>query len=719
LVPPTFEDPDLTERGRILYVMMLITAGIVVVAGGFALARMSPRDVYAGLPAVVGYLAMQLLGMWGIRRGRVTVVAWIYCGLLWASLAGTQFMFRQHEVLLTASFINITLVAGFSLGARAAFGFGFLTVGWIGATIWMDEVGFTPTYVWSTKPLDLAITASGPLIVTAILIGYGLTRLNRAIASAREVTRASEARARAGSALGQLGRRVVELIDADHFAQEVLLVVPELAEGAQAAIYRTAGGRLSRWRESDPDTAPASLESALLDGAETGVSQLDSDALGGGGPGTLIEIPGRRVRQGALLVRRPDGRPVDVVDEPALWTCAALLGAAFERAETEAQLRQAQKMEAVGQLAGGVAHDFNNLLTSIIGGASLMLEDAPDDSPNEPLLRDIVRAGEHASLLTTQLLVFSRKEQLNVELVDLREAVRGLEGILGRLLGPRIRLEAPGPGDRITILADRRAIEQIVFNLCLNARDAVEQHGRITLATSAERDGDAGTAMLVVADDGCGMDPPTVERIFEPFFTTKGVGQGTGLGLSTVRGLVDELGGLIEVDTAPGEGAKFTLTFPLAEDVVARSDQPKERAPRAHEGELLLLVEDHDLARRTLRATLENAGYSVVTARDGHEALTSLERLQQVAAIVTDVIMPRMGGDELVMAMRELGHDIPTVMLSGYSGREHGESMAPTGTLSLAKPVTAFDLLTAVRTVIDRDTPASAELDPARARTDA
>ncbi len=709
LLPPTFADEEQTERARIIYVMMLVTALVVVVAGGFGVARLSSRDLQAGLPAIAGYLALQLLGLWGIRKGWVRSVAYLYCGLTFSGLVIDEFVFGQHEVLLTASFINVTLIAGFSLGGRAALGFGTLTVLWVTTTVWLREMGLLPRPMWGSAPLDIAIAASGPLVVTAVLIAYGLQRLQKALHQARLAREDSEARARAGHAAGELGRRAIDLLDMDEYVAEVTDTIRRLLPECVAAVYGPSGNKLVRWKtpaEHLPEVIErtaldmASDEGTVLSRDQLSVLDLKDDApfLGG----KLYEIPGRRNRQGLLILLWTRGDGPNAAANTLLSTCAALIGAALQRSETDTQLRQAQKMEAVGQLAGGIAHDFNNLLTSIIGGAQLMLQDMDADDPNTELLRDISSAGEHASLLTRQLLVFSRKERLQLELLDLRQVVVGLENILRRLLGARITLQVEAVDEALVIRGDRRAIEQVLFNLCLNARDAIDGNGHITISLG-QRQSSAGDrqALLSVSDDGCGMDAATQEHIFEPFFTTKGPSHGTGLGLSTVHGLVDEFGGRISCESHVGDGTRFDIVFPLIDVVVQQMERSRLALPAAKAGELVLLVEDHDLARRTLKATLESVGYSVITARDGHEALEVLERADKVAAVITDVVMPRMDGDQLVEAMRQRQLSIPTLMLSGYSARDQLRSERPRDVQIMAKPVASYQLLTRVRDCID------------------
>ena len=395
-----------------------------------------------------------------------------------------------------------------------------------------------------------------------------------------------------------------------------------------------------------------------------------------------------------------------------MHACASLLGAALERNFAEDQLRQAHKMEAVGQLAGGVAHDFNNLLTGILTCNELALEELGSTHPTRPLLEDVSRAGEQAALLTRQLLAFSRKETLRLEVVDLGRVVLDLGRILQRLVGERVNLSLDCTSGDCYVYADRNALEQIVLNLCLNARDAVYSHGNITVSVvrrTRDRDPDAPhtptreRVILSVSDDGCGMDTETRGHIFEPFFTTKGPGKGTGLGLATVQGIVEELGGQTDVESELGKGSSFYVTLPSVTATQKSSIAPERAPPRSRSREVCLLVEDHPLARRALEGTLRSAGYSVATATNGREALALLETRERIDIVLSDIVMPEMTGIEMAVELRRRGSTLPIVLLTGYAGVSPADSeLAVLDVPILTKPVPASQLLTLVREEIDK-----------------
>ncbi|MCM2270812.1 MAG: response regulator, partial [Thermoanaerobaculia bacterium] len=384
-----------------------------------------------------------------------------------------------------------------------------------------------------------------------------------------------------------------------------------------------------------------------------------------------------------------------------------------ERARLEAQFRQAQKMEAVGRLAGGVAHDFNNLLSVILGYAEVaMARDGLDDATRADVA-EIRRAGESAAALTRQLLAFSRQQVLSPVVLDLNAVVAPLEPMLARLLGEdvvvRLRL-APALG---RVEADAHQIEQVVMNLAVNSRDAMPDGGHLTIET-ADVELDAAYAeqhvgvepghyvMLAISDDGHGMDAATRERLFEPFFTTKEAGKGTGLGLATVYGIVKQSGGHIWIYSESGQGTTFRIYLPRTDGAAPAVVARPPAAPRGGD-ETVLVVEDQEALRQLLGRLLSAAGYRVLTASNGAEALAlSAAHAGAVDLVLTDVVMPEMGGLELMARLRERHPELRVLFMSGYTE----ETVARHGVLDparnfLGKPFTAAELARRVRTLLD------------------
>jgi signal transduction histidine kinase len=395
--------------------------------------------------------------------------------------------------------------------------------------------------------------------------------------------------------------------------------------------------------------------------------------------------------------------------EPARLERAIVHAIARHRAQKqlELELRQAQKMEAVGRLAGGVAHDFNNLLTAILGYAEL-LGDTAGSTGDRAAIAEIQRAATSAAALTRQLLAFSRKQVLHTEVVRVDAVVGRIVSLLRRVLGEDITIETLVPPGMPPVDGDQVQLEQVLLNLAVNARDAMPAGGRLTIATGAmtveERQlhGDVFLqpgryVTIAVQDTGCGMDADTKMRMFEPFFTTKQTDKGTGLGLSTVYGIVKQSGGEIGCDTAIGVGTTFTIYLPASERAL---DQAADEARSARGGlESVLLVEDDEAVRRLGRAVLEQWGYTVVDARHAEEALrAAVDRTFDL--LLTDVVMPHVSGLELAVRLRRCQPSLRVLFMSGFATNIEQERLDEIGTL-LPKPFTPSALAAKVREVLD------------------
>jgi PAS domain S-box-containing protein len=384
-----------------------------------------------------------------------------------------------------------------------------------------------------------------------------------------------------------------------------------------------------------------------------------------------------------------------------------------EENRLKAQFLQSQKMEGVGQLAGGIAHDFNNLLTVINGAAAFAATDLKEDNPLQEDLRMIQQAGEQAAALTRQLLAFSRRQIMTLEVVDLNALVANLQSMLQRLIGEDIELVVVPAQGLGSVRADRAQVEQVVLNLAINARDAMPRGGTLTIETRDVELDEAHAArhatvepgphvMLTVSDTGVGMDETTRLRIFEPFFTTKEMGRGTGLGLSTVYGIVKQSRGSIWVYSEPGKGTSFKVYFPRIE-AAARKDRPA-RSPAPVRGTgTILVVEDDAAILRLAHRILGAAGYTVLTARNGGEALLLLERhVGPVDLMLTDVVMPEMGGPELAERLARSHPEMKVLFSSGYTDDtvlRHGV-LASTAHF-IAKPYSPAGLTHRVREVLE------------------
>jgi two-component system cell cycle sensor histidine kinase/response regulator CckA len=424
-----------------------------------------------------------------------------------------------------------------------------------------------------------------------------------------------------------------------------------------------------------------------------------------------LEVQGRR-QDGALVWVSVNARPAkdpEGKNRYFEWSLTDIT----ERRHLESQLRQAQKMEAVGQLAGGVAHDFNNLLTVIGGRCYLMLGKM---GITEPLRREVelVRsAAERAARLTHQLLAFSRKQVLEPRVLDLGETVGGIEPLLRRLIGEHIEIVVTRPGGLGRVKADAGQLEQVILNLSVNARDAMPQGGRLTLATAnatvdaaaARRNPDAAPGryvVLSVQDTGHGMDAATRAQIFEPFFTTKEVGKGTGLGLATVYGIVKQSGGFLEVESERGRGACFKVYLPRVEEAVAVAAEAKTPGSRLRGTETVLLVEDDESLRTLAREILTVQGYTVIEAASPLAALRLHEtHPTPIQLLLTDVVMPEMNGRQLADQLTTARADMRVLFMSGYTGAALTQREGDLVGHFLQKPFTPDGLSRKVREVLD------------------
>ncbi len=385
-----------------------------------------------------------------------------------------------------------------------------------------------------------------------------------------------------------------------------------------------------------------------------------------------------------------------------------------ERKQLEAQLRQAQKLEAIGQLAGGVAHDFNNLLTVIGGRSSLLLQKLHPDDPACKDVELIEKTAQRAAGLTRQLLAFSRKQVLDPKPLNLNALVAGVVPMLRRLIGEHIEVVTVPGGGLGHVMADPGQVEQVVMNLVVNARDAMPDGGMVTIQTANRKLQETALhaqghvppgqyASVSVQDTGCGMDSLTLARIFEPFFTTKEPGKGTGLGLSTVHGIVHQSGGYIGVDSAPGRGTTFTIYLPQITDPVEVTHIPATSPRDLMRGtEVILLVEDEDEVRRVASEVLRTCGYTVLETSDPLEALTIAER-QNRAIGLTDLVMPAMRGSELAQRLRTTCPRMRVLYMSGYTNEMiEAASASEPARAFLHKPFTPHDLARKVREVLAR-----------------
>jgi two-component system, cell cycle sensor histidine kinase and response regulator CckA len=420
---------------------------------------------------------------------------------------------------------------------------------------------------------------------------------------------------------------------------------------------------------------------------------------------TLLAKDGRRVPveiSWRPLVR--EGRPAGIEGIARDLT---------ERRRLETELQHAQRMQAVGRLAGGIAHDFNTLLTAVTGYSDLLLERlAPDDALRQTA-EEIRNAAERAAGLTRQLLAFSRVQHPAASVIDLNEVVADLQRLLQRLIGADIECSCTLADQALPVKGDRGQLEQVLMNLVVNARDAMPEGGRLDVVTARERIGrfeerrhpgvaSGDWAMLEVRDTGCGMAPEVMARLFEPFFTTKDPSRGTGLGLSTVSGIVSRGHGHIFVDSAPGQGTRFRVLLPLAEQATQAAGSRGSAGALPRGTETLLLVEDEAGVRELIREFLLRCGYEVLETGDAQRALELFrEHGARIALLITDIVMPQMNGRVLAERLRAERADLKVLYISGYTDESVLTLHAGTSGAFLQKPFTPLVLARKVREVLE------------------
>lgn len=541
------------------------------------------------------------------------------------------------------------------------------------------QVAAAPRAGW-----DAAVAQSMRPIRAVLGVLVGLVTLIAALLASRRATREGmrDARRRQEQA-ERLGRMFAVMPDGAVVTSIPESLILEVNEGAE---------RMLGYRRGEVLGKPVSALGLWVD------------------PGQRDEARGVIQREGIVQnfqtnFRAKDGRELDVllsscvldVDGRPAWL--TLFRDVTLQRQLEARLAHSEKLEAVGRLAGGVAHDFNNLITAISGYADMLRSSIPPGDPRRKDVEEILRASGRAAQLTQQLLAFGRRQLVQPRIVDLNALVREVTSLLGRLLGADIALIVDAGPEVVPVTIDPGQVEQLLVNLSVNARDAMPEGGRLHLGVRA----DDGHAILTVRDEGEGMSPEIQAQLFEPFFTTKAQGKGTGLGLATVYGIVQQAGGEIGVESAPGRGATFTIRLPLTPgDVTAEAVAGEPLALVAGVG-TVLVAEDEPQVCRLVERTLLAAGYRVLTAPDGAQALAiSRADARPIHLLITDVVMPGMGGRELAETFRRERPDSRVLFISGYTeDLVARRGLAEAGAAFLPKPFTPRELTDRVRSLLE------------------
>ena len=542
-------------------------------------------------------------------------------------------------------------------------------------------------------------TAFGVLL-PVLVFTYAVSKLAIDRRETMEALRASEARFRE---LAENLNDVLWTVDAE--THRALYMSPSYAR-----VWGHAPGsssRVDRFEHVHPEDQARARE-LFRTSAAAGTFDIEYRVVRPDGGLRWIHDRGFPVTDGDGRVQRIVGIAEDITD----------------RRQLEQQLFQAHKMEGIGRMAGGIAHDFRNILTAILGYSEIVLDNLDQRDPNWAATLKIRQACGRASELTSQLLAFSRQQVLRLEVINVNDVVRNVEDMLRRLIGEDIAIETRLADGLACVKADATQLEQVIVNLAANARDAMPRGGLVTVGTSETTltgapDADSEPlrpgryVVLTVSDTGTGMDEPTQARIFEPFFTSKERGKGTGLGLATAYGTVKQLGGHISVDSAPGRGSRFSIYLPRTDEPSRPPTRAAPPRPSPTGTETILLVEDEAAVREFVAMVLRRAGYRVVDAEAAKPALELAGRLDTgIDLLVTDVIMPGIGGGELAEVLKTRQPGLPVVYISGYGAASVQDRGIDTANdVLLEKPFGSDALLGVVRTALDtvRPLPAGAQ----------
>lgn len=603
--------------------------------------------------------------------------------------------------------------------------------GWIVMVSQRTREAFAPVRtIRMTVTVSVILAAFMGIVIAVFMLNRMLNPLARLTAGARQVAGGDYAVRLPAPAPGssaepaELTTTFNAMLDAVHVRQQALAESEEKFEKAfrsspdAIAITTLREGRIIDLNEG----FGRALGHALPEAVNRTVLELGIWASAAERTAFVEELQLQgRVRDREVLLRTKDGSEracllsAETVDLRGERCVVSIIRDVTDQKRLQAQFIQAQKMESVGRLAGGVAHDFNNILSAILGFTDLALLRLPADAPVRGHLEMVKESSARAAALTRQLLAFSRKQELKMEPTDLNALIGGVSKMLGRLIGEDINFVMQLGGHVGRIMADSGQIEQVLMNLCVNARDAMPAGGNLVIETDRlvlEENAPAGPkglrpgvyAVLTVSDSGAGMDEKVRERIFEPFYTTKETGKGTGLGLATVYGIVQQHNGTIEVASEPGKGTTFTICLPaLGSDPSARTDLPQEQPRHPRGTETVLVVDDDATVRLVVAGMLGQLGYTVLEASNGAEALSLAAKQQApVPLLLTDVIMPGMDGKQLARAFLTRWPSTRVVFMSGYADDRlrNVEGMGAGATL-IIKPLSLSKLAAAVRTALD------------------
>ena len=705
----------------ICWIILAVTVAIAVITPFVTGRAGSLLAIHAFVVSSMG-VALALLHR-GHSRAAGNLSVWV----VWLVVTSACWFLGGPRSPAFFAYPGVVVVALFAWRRRSAFGLAVLSTLTGLAIVGADARGWVPeSLVPLTSGRQFAAMAALTLLMTAVV--------DLALRTARSGLAEAARRVKQQEAVAELGRLALEARDPQELFEETVRAVAETVDAELVKILELdpvegvlilragvgwAPGLLGRARVTAGCESQAGY--TLEQASPVVVEDFSQEKRFPAPPllrdhdvasGVSCVIAGSEAPWGVLGVHSRVPRRFRQADVHFVHAVANVLSAAIRRSRLEDRLRQSEKLEVVGQLAGRVAHDFNNLLTVIAGYAESLIKQA-EPGEQADSLAEIAAAADRAGLLTRQLLTLSRCEVVQRRPLDLGEAVRRILGMLRVLCGTHVelRLELSEPLEPVT--ADAAEIEQLLLNLAVNARDAMPDGGVLTIQTRslvpaelperASPGPDRPWVRLSVSDTGLGMDRQTSDRVFEPFFSTKEAGRGTGLGLASVQRTVQQLGGRVRLTSEPGAGARFDVDLPASSGSVTAREAPRLARPAADRATTILLAEDEESVRSLVRRALESEGYAVLEAEDGESAIAVAEQhALRVDVLVTDLVMPRLGGLDLSERLRERLPDLPVVLTSGYEDRLPS-SLEVTDPLTrlLRKPYLTSDLARVLREIFD------------------